>query len=68
MMNITLPENLLAPVSSDRRTAISSDETWAFTEMRRSSDFIDDRQKLNAHDLFILFTADIIRQKTTFTR
>lgn len=41
-----------------------SDESWAFTEQPKAAV----TNRIEAHDLFNLFTANIIKAKTNFIR
>jgi hypothetical protein len=68
MIYIKLPERLKNSSTGERRNFITSDETWAFTEQPKTDMPENDNRQITAHDLFNLFTADIIRQKTIFTR
>jgi hypothetical protein len=53
---------------AEKKSPIINDEAWAFTEQpdRDMDNFTESRTK--AHDLFNLFTANIIKAKTDFTR
>lgn len=68
MIYIKLPERLKNASPDDKRNYITSDETWAFTEQPKTEMPGNDKKQIPAHDLFNLFTADIIREKTVFTR
>lgn len=66
MSNIKLSDNLKSASPEGKRNFINSEETWAFTEKPKVDN--QNASKITAHDLFNLFTADIIREKTLFTR
>lgn len=68
MNNIKLSEQLQSSSQEGKRNFINSDETWAFTEKPRTDISAQNATKITAHDLFNLFTANIIREKTVFTR
>lgn len=51
---------------NDSRNAESNTELSPYTESRKSVD--QDKEEDKAHNLFALFTADIIREKKIFTR
>lgn len=69
MIYIKLHEHLTYSSPEMRRKIITSDETWAFTEQPRTDiQGNNDKGRIAAHDLFNLFTADIIRENTIFTR
>jgi hypothetical protein len=67
MIYIKLPERLKQSSPQDKRKYITSDEAWAFTEQPKT-EMSGVKRRIPAHELFDLFTADIIRQKTTFIR
>jgi hypothetical protein len=67
MIYIKLPERLKYASPNEKRNFITSDETWAFTEQPKT-ELGSDKTQITAHDLFNLFTADIIRKKTLFVR
>jgi hypothetical protein len=67
MIHIKLPERLKSS-PGDKRNFITSDETWAFTERPKTEMPGSDKGRISPHDIFNLFTADIIRKKTVFTR
>jgi hypothetical protein len=68
MIYIKLPERLKKSSPEGKRNFITSDETWAFTEQPKTEIQENEKGQITAHDLFNLFTADIIRQKTIFIR
>ncbi|WP_207515832.1 hypothetical protein [Longitalea luteola] len=68
MIYIKLPERLKKASTEEKRNFITSDETWAFTEQPRKEIAANDRQQVTVHELFNLFTADIIQKNTLFTR
>lgn len=68
MRNTKLSENLQSSSPQGKRNFINGEETWAFTEKPKIDISGQNRSKITAHDLFNLFTADIIREKTLFTR
>lgn len=68
MSNIKLSDNLQSASPEGKRIFINSDETWAFTERPKRDMSENNASQIPAHDLFNLFTADIIREKTLFTR
>jgi hypothetical protein len=68
MIYIKLPERLKNASPKEKRSFITSDETWAFTEQPGTEVPENDKTQMTAHDLFALFTADIIRRKTLFIR
>ena len=68
MSNIKVSENLQSSSHEGKRNFINSEETWAFTEKPKTDIPVQNASKITAHDLFNLFTADIIREKTLFTR
>jgi hypothetical protein len=68
MRLIKLPERLRQPSRGDKRNFITSDETWAFTEQPKRDHAGNDKRQIPAYDLFNMFTADIIKEQTLFTR
>lgn len=68
MINIKLTEQLKHSSSADKRNIITSDETWAFTERPKTDQPDEANPRIEAHDLFNLFTASIIKAKTHFIR
>jgi hypothetical protein len=68
MIYIKLPERLKQSSPQNQRKYITSDETWSFTEQPKTEMSGSDKRRIPAHDLFNLFTADIIREKTIFIR
>lgn len=68
MSIIKVSENLQSSSPEGRRNFLNNDETWAFTENPKIDVQGQNMSKVTAHDLFNLFTADIIREKTLFTR
>lgn len=68
MSTIKLQERLKKASRQDKRDFINSDETWAFTEEPKKEIPENDKTQITPHDLFNLFTADIIRSKTLFIR
>lgn len=68
MIYIKLHERLNYLSPENKRKIITSDETWAFTEQPRIDIHGNNKGRIAAHDLFNLFTADIIRKNTVFTR
>ncbi len=65
MSFIKVSENLQSSSPEGKRNFINSDETWAFTEQPKT---VIAGNEITAHDLFNMFTADIIRERTLFTR
>ena len=68
MTNIKVSENLQSSSPEGKRNSIHGDETWAFTEKPQMDIPVQNTPTITAYDLFNLFTADIIRKKTLFTR
>jgi hypothetical protein len=68
MIYIKLHERLKYTSPEKGRKVITSDETWAFTEQPRTDLQGNDKGRIAAHDLFNLFTADIIKENTIFIR
>jgi hypothetical protein len=68
MIYIELTERLKYSSPQEKRKYITSDETWAFTEQPRTDLSGKDKSSIPPHDLFNLFTAEIIRAKTVFIR
>lgn len=69
MLYITLPDSLKKTVAANRKDTITGDETLAFTEQPdEESDNEGRDHRIVAHDLFELFTANIIKQNTDFVR
>ena len=68
MSNIKVSEDLQSSSHESKRNFINSDEAWAFTERPKIDIPVQNASTITAHDLFNLFTADIIREKTLFTR
>jgi hypothetical protein len=67
MIHFTLPETVKKTISSRDRASVNSDEVLAFTERPRA-DPAGDASRINPHELFSLFTANIIGENTSFTR
>ena len=68
MIYIQLPERLKNASPEEKRNFITSDETWAFTERPKTDMPGNEKKQIAAHELFNLFTADIIRKKVLFIR
>lgn len=68
MSYITLSERLKNTSSANKKSVITNDETWAFTEQPKREPANGTDSPINAHDLFSLFTANIIKAKTNFIR
>jgi hypothetical protein len=68
MIYIKLSESLTYSSPEKKRKVITSDETWAFTEQPKTEMTEKDKSRICAHDLFNMFTADIIRENVIFTR
>ena len=68
MTNIKLSDNLQNASPEGKRNFINSAETWAFTERPKIEVSENNPSQIPAHDLFNLFTANIIRENTLFTR
>ena len=68
MIYIKLSDNLQSAMHEGKRNFINSDESWAFTEQPKSDLPGNKALQISPHELFNLFTADIIREKTPFTR
>lgn len=67
MIYIKLTERLKHSSPQDKRKYISSDEIWAFTE-RPKKDMTGNKNCVTPHELFNLFTAEIIQANTDFIR
>jgi len=68
MIYIKLSERLKYSAPSTKRNVITGDECWPFTEQPTIEKPELDKKRIPAHDLFNLFTADIIRTKKVFVR
>jgi hypothetical protein len=68
MIYIELTGRLKYASHQDKRKYITSDETWAFTEQPKTDLSVNDKSRIPPHDLFNLFTADIIQANTVFIR
>ena len=68
MIYIKLTEQLKNSSPQEKRKYITSDETWSFTEQPKTEMSGVEKRRIPAHELFNLFTADIIREKTVFIR
>ncbi|WP_205509956.1 hypothetical protein [Longitalea arenae] len=68
MIYIKLPERLKKAAPQEKRNFITSDEIWAFTEEPRTETPVNDQRQVTVHELFNLFTAEIIKKNTRFTR
>ena len=68
MIYIELTERLKFSSPEDKRKYITSDETWAFTERPKTDMLTNDKSIITPHDLFNLFTADIIQANTIFIK
>ncbi len=65
MIYIKLTPQLKDSSAQNSRKFITSDETWAFTEQPKE---LEDRQQIPPHDLFNLFTAEIIQANRVFVK
>jgi hypothetical protein len=68
MIYITLPDSVKNASREDERKFITSDETWAFIEHPNTDRSGSEKRQIAAHDLFSLFTADIIQENILFRR
>jgi hypothetical protein len=68
MIHIKFSKNIKNSSPQNLRNFITSDETWAFTEQPKKEMPANGHKHNTPHDLFNLFTAEIIRKKTIFIR
>jgi hypothetical protein len=66
MRHINIPKQLKS-FRNEKRKTVTSDDTLAFTE-KPATGLHAGTARINAHELFNLFTASIIREKTSFIR
>lgn len=64
MIQITIPECLRKAATAKIKVIINSDDIWAFTEQPEKNEKAGNASQ-KAHDLFDLFTANIIRKETS---
>ena len=68
MIYIELTGRLKYSSPKEKRKYITSDEIWAFTERPKIETSVNDKDPITPHDLFNLFTAQIIQANTDFIR
>jgi hypothetical protein len=68
MIYIKIPDRLKSKLPAEKRGMITSDEILAFTEQPKVDASGTVGPRIAPHDLFELFTADIIRKKVHFIR
>jgi hypothetical protein len=68
MIYIELTERLKYSSPEDKRKYITGDEAWAYTERPKTDMSANDKSLIPPHELFNLFTADIIQANTIFIR
>ena len=68
-MSYSKPSQHLKHTSpAEEKRTITSDQAWAFTEQPKTDLVNHTDSRIEAHDLFDLFTASIIKAKTNFIR